>query len=148
MKEYHLKRFLDAQNQTYLTALSEIQKGRKETHWMWFIFPQLEGLGQSETARFYALADLEEAEAFLAHPVLGKHLVQISEALLNTTTASAKDLLGSPDDLKLRSSMTLFANAEKAHPAFAAVLERYFDGKQDERTLQLLLRKKPSHDLI
>ena len=148
MKEYHLKRFLDAQNQTYLSALSEIQKGRKETHWMWFIFPQLEGLGQSETARFYALADLEEAEAFLAHPVLGKHLVQISEALLNTTTSSAKDLLGHPDDIKLRSSMTLFANAEKAHPAFAAVLERYFDGKQDERTLKLLLQKKPSHDLI
>lgn len=148
MKEYHLKRFLDAQNQTYLTALAEIQKGRKETHWMWFIFPQLEGLGQSETAKFYALADLQEAAEFMAHPVLGKHLVQISEALLKTTTASATDLLGYPDDLKLRSSMTLFSNTEKAHPVFTAVLERYFDGKQDERTLKLLLRKKPSHDII
>lgn len=148
MKEYHFKRFLDAQNQTYLTALAEIKKGRKETHWMWFIFPQLEGLGQSETSKFYALADLQEAAEFLAHPVLGKHLVQISEALLNTPKVSAKEVLGHPDDLKLRSSMTLFAQTEKAHPVFTAVLERYFDGKEDERTLKLLSRKKPGHDTI
>jgi len=142
MEAYNLKRFLDAQNQVYLKALSEIRNGRKETHWMWFIFPQLEGLGQSETARFYAIADLQEAADYLAHPVLGRHLVQISEELLNIRDKSARELFGAPDDVKLRSSMTLFANVENSNPVFAAVLDHYFNGMQDEMTLKLLLQKQ------
>ena len=148
MEEYNLKRFLDAQNQVYLKALSEIKNGKKETHWMWFIFPQLKGLGQSETARFYAIADLQEATEFLAHPVLGKHLIQISEELLQIKDKSAKEILGYPDDVKLRSSMTLFANVKDTNPVFASVLKHYFDGLQDEETLQLLLRNKLSHAII
>ena len=148
MEEYNLKRFLDAQNQVYLKALSEISNGKKETHWMWFIFPQLKGLGQSETAQFYAIADLQEATEFLAHPVLGRHLIQISEELLQIKDKSAKEILGYPDDVKLRSSMTLFANVKDTNPVFASVLKHYFDGLQDEETLQLLLRNKLSHAII
>ena len=148
MEEYNLKRFLDAQNQVYLKALSEIRNGKKETHWMWFIFPQLKGLGQSETARFYAIADLQEATEFLAHPVLGRHLVQISEELLQIKDKSAKEIFEHPDDVKLRSSMTLFANVKDTNPVFASVLKHYFDGLQDEETLQLLLRNKLSHAII
>ena len=148
MEEYNLKRFLDAQNQVYLKALSEIRNGKKETHWMWFIFPQLKGLGQSETAQFYAIADLQEATEFLAHPILGRHLIQISEELLQIKDKSAKEILGYPDDVKLRSSMTLFANVKDTNPVFASVLKHYFDGLQDEETLQLLLRNKLSHAII
>lgn len=148
MEEYNLKRFLDAQNQVYLKALSEIKNSKKETHWMWFIFPQLKGLGQSETARFYAIADLQEATEFLAHPVLGRHLVQISEELLQIKYKSVKEIFGYPDDVKLRSSMTLFANVKDTNPVFASVLKHYFDGLQDQETLQLLLRNKLSHAII
>ncbi|MDR6968815.1 uncharacterized protein (DUF1810 family) [Flavobacterium arsenatis] len=148
MEVNHLKKFLEAQNQVYLKALQEIKNGRKETHWMWFIFPQLKGLGQSETARFYAIADLQEATDYLAHPVLGKHLIEISEALLNIEDKSASDLFGYPDDVKLRSCMTLFANLENPHPVFASVLKRYFNGLQDEETLKLLLRNKLHYDTI
>jgi len=148
MEEYNLKRFLDAQNQVYLKALSEIRNGKKQTHWMWFIFPQLKGLGQSEMAQFYAIADLQEATEFLAHPVLGRHLIQISEELLQIKNKSAHELFGYPDDVKLRSSMTLFANVKDTNPVFASVLKHYFNGLQDEETLQLLLRNKLSHVII
>ncbi|RYY69906.1 MAG: DUF1810 domain-containing protein [Chitinophagaceae bacterium] len=148
MEVHNLKRFLDAQNQVYLKALAEIRNGSKETHWMWFIFPQLKGLGQSETARFYAISDLQEATEYLAHPVLGRHLIEISEALLHLKDTSANAIFGYPDDVKLRSSMTLFANVAPAHPVFESVLERYFNGIQDEKTLQLLIRNKLSHDVI
>ena len=115
---------------------------------MWFILPQLKGLGQSETARFYAIADLQEATEYLAHPVLGRHLIQISEELLHIKDKSASEIFGHPDDLKLRSSMTLFANVENPNPVFTAVLTHYFGGLQDEVTLELLLRNKASHDVI
>jgi len=137
-----LTRFLDAQNQLYLKALSEIKSGRKETHWMWFIFPQLAGLGQSETAKFYAISNITEAAAYLAHPVLGKHLLEISEQLLNTDGKTAKEIFGNPDDLKLRSCMTLFANVPDTYPIFEKVIDKYFNGFQDERTLQLLIKNK------
>lgn len=148
MEANNLKKFLDAQNQVYLKALQEIRNGKKQTHWMWFIFPQLKGLGQSETAHFYAIADLQEAKDYLAHPVLGRHLIEISEALLNIEDKSASDVFGYPDDLKLRSCMTLFANLENPHPVFASVLDRYFNSVQDEMTLQLILRNKLHHDTI
>ena len=137
-----LTRFLDAQNQMYLTAVSELTKGRKESHWMWFIFPQLKGLGKSETAKFYAIKNTDEAALYLRHPVLGKHLVAVSEVLLNIDGKTAHEIFGSPDDLKLRSSMTLFANVPNADAVFGQVIDKYFEGLQDELTLQLLEGKR------
>lgn len=141
------RRFLDAQNQLYLKALSEIKNGRKQSHWMWFIFPQLKGLAHSETAHFYALNGIDDATSYLAHPVLGRHLIEISQALLEWPGDDANDILGSPDDLKLRSSMTLFANVRGADAVFEKVIGKYFNGLQDERTLQLLIKDK-LHDAV
>lgn len=141
------RRFLDAQNQLYLKALSEIRNGRKQSHWMWFIFPQLKGLGHSETPQFYALHGIEDAALYLAHPVLGRHLIEISQALLELPSDDANEILGSPDDLKLRSSMTLFANVCGADPVFEKVIDKYFNGMQDEHTLQLLIKDK-FHDAV
>ncbi|WP_281225549.1 DUF1810 domain-containing protein [Flavobacterium aquiphilum] len=145
---HELTRFLEAQNQLYLQALAEINKGHKETHWMWFVFPQIKGLGFSETSLFYAIEDLAEAEQYLSHPVLGKHLIEISTALLQLKDKTALQIFGHPDYLKLRSCMTLFANIPNTNPIFEQVLEKYFDGSQDEYTLQLLLKIKFSNDTI
>ncbi|GAB3330263.1 DUF1810 domain-containing protein [Larkinella ripae] len=136
--DHTLPRFLDAQQADYQQALAEIKKGRKQSHWMWYIFPQIAGLGFSETARFYAIRHLEEARAYLEHPVLGRRLVEISHALLEHDGKTARQILGSPDDLKLRSSMTLFGLLEKTDPVFQAVLDKYFDGLKDERTVELV----------
>lgn len=136
--KYKLTRFLDAQNQVYLNALSEIRKGKKQTHWMWFIFPQLKGLGRSSTAQYYGITGLEEASAYLQHPVLGKHLVQIASALLESQGRTASDIFGSPDDMKLRSSMTLFSQVENTDPVFQKVLDKYFQGRPDELTLKIV----------
>ncbi|WP_299984272.1 DUF1810 domain-containing protein [uncultured Pontibacter sp.] len=133
-----LARFLDAQASSYEQALTEIKNGRKRSHWMWFIFPQLQGLGYSETARYYAIKDQEEAQLYLQHPVLGQRLVEISKAMFALEGKTANQVLGSPDDLKLRSSMTLFAAVPGADPVFKAVLDKYYSGKEDEKTLQLL----------
>jgi len=132
-----LKRFLDAQNRDYAVALSEIRAGKKRSHWMWYIFPQIYGLGFSEMSKRYAISDLPEAAAYLDHPLLGKRLIEISVALLQLT-AGAREVMGSPDDLKLRSSMTLFAQVPGADPVFAVVLKKYFQGEKDKATLQLL----------
>jgi uncharacterized protein (DUF1810 family) len=133
-----LIKFLDAQNQVYLKALSEIKKGKKTTHWMWYIFPQIKGLGTSETAQHYAIKDLNEATAYLQHPILSKHLIEICEQLLQLKGKTATQILGTVDDLKLRSSMTLFANVQDANPVFQKVLMKYFDGTPDALTIQLL----------
>lgn len=133
-----LSRFLDAQNHVYLKALSELENGRKESHWMWYIFPQIKGLGHSDNAKFYGISSLKEAIAYLAHPVLGKHLIEITSVVLHIKDKSANEIFGSPDDLKLRSCMTLFSNVAGADPVFQQVLDKYFDSKPDERTLQLL----------
>ena len=133
-----LQRFEDAHRQDYETALAEIRRGRKTSHWMWYIFPQLKGLGYSPTAQYYGIENLAEAEAFLAHPVLGVHLVEISRALLALETNNADLVFGYPDNLKLRSSMTLFAQIREAAPVFGQVLDKFFDGKPDQRTLELL----------
>ncbi|MFV8324890.1 DUF1810 domain-containing protein [Flavobacterium sp. ZS1P14] len=133
-----LIRFLEAQNQVYLKALSEIKNGKKTTHWMWYIFPQIKGLGSSETAQYYGIKDLNEATAYLQHPILGKHLVEISEEVLNLNGKTAAEIFGTPDDMKLRSSMTLFANVKNADPVFQQVLVKYFNGLPDNLTLQLL----------
>ncbi len=143
-----LTRFLDAQNQVYLRALSEIRAGRKTLHWMWYVFPQLKGLGHSETSQFYGLDGLEEAAAYLAHPVLGRNLIEISCALLELRGRTATEIFGSPDDLKLRSSMTLFANFEDTDPVFAAVLDIFFDGKQDSRTMEMIRTNRTGNDAV
>jgi uncharacterized protein (DUF1810 family) len=137
-----LQRFLDAQQASYPTALSEIKGGRKRSHWMWYIFPQIQGLGLSETARFYAVRDRAEAAAYVQHPVLGARLVEISHALLGLASNDAHAIFGSPDDLKLKSSMTLFA-ALQTDPVFQRVLDKFYHGEQDEKTLQIL-RRQPS----
>lgn len=133
-----LMRFLEAQNKMYLTAFSEIEKGKKETHWMWFIFPQLKGLGSSETANYYAIADLKEAEEFLKHPILGKHLIEITTLLLSLKKKSAVAIFGDLDTLKLRSSMSLFSLTENTNPVFQKVLDTYFSGQPDPLTLSII----------
>jgi len=139
MEDKHkLSRFLDAQNQVYLNALSEIRNGRKQSHWMWFVFPQIKGLGQSTISKHYGINDLEEAESYLAHPVLGKHLIEISGELVKIDGKSATDILGSPDDMKLRSSMTLFMIVKNTNPVFKQVLDKYFSGALDEMTLKIV----------
>jgi uncharacterized protein (DUF1810 family) len=132
-----LDRFVSAQAGVYREALAELTAGRKRTHWMWFIFPQIAGLGSSPAAQRYAIASLDEARAYLAHPVLGPRLRECADALLAVEGKSAEEILGYPDDLKLRSSMTLFARAADDPDVFEAVLERYYDGP-DPRTLALL----------
>ncbi|MBD2720746.1 DUF1810 domain-containing protein [Hymenobacter armeniacus] len=135
--ENSLQRFLDAQQASYPTALAEINSGRKRTHWMWYIFPQIQGLGLSETARFYALRDRAEAAAFLQHPVLGARLLEISQALLDLSSNDPYRILGSPDDMKLKSSMTLFASLQ-VHPVFQRVLDKFYAGEPDNKTLRII----------
>ena len=135
-----LSRFLKAQEYDYEQALREIRGGRKRSHWMWYIFPQIQGLGFSSTAQYYAIRDLQEAKDYLAHPVLGARLKEISSALLDLEGLSASEIFGYPDDLKLRSSMTLFRLADLNEPIFLEVLEKYYDGEPDSRTVDLAAR--------
>jgi uncharacterized protein (DUF1810 family) len=132
-----LSRFLSAQESSYDTALSEIRNGRKQSHWIWYIFPQLRGLGLSGMAQRYGISGLEEARAYLEHTVLGKRLREISAALLSLQESDPHQIMGSPDDLKLRSSMTLFAYVEPG-TVFQDVLDKFYNGIPDEKTLQLL----------
>jgi uncharacterized protein (DUF1810 family) len=133
-----LIKFLDAQNQVYLKAFSEIKKGKKSTHWMWYIFPQIKGLGSSETAKQYGIKDLNEATAYLQHPILGKHLVEISEEVLNLNGKTATQIFGTPDDMKLRSCMTLFSILDNPNPIFQKVLDKYYEGTKDEKTINII----------
>lgn len=133
-----LRRFIEAQQDDYYTALNEIRQGRKQTHWMWYVFPQLAGLGHSEMAKRYAIVDMEEAQTYIDHPLLGSRLREISGTLLELFTNNATEVMGSPDDVKLRSSMTLFSMTKDADPVFQAVLEKFYGGKKDEQTLRLL----------
>ena len=135
---FGLQRFLDAQAQTYDQALAELRAGRKRTHWMWFVFPQVAGLGRSPTAQHYAISGPDEARAYLAHPVLGPRLVECAQALLDLPGEDAAAVLGPVDAVKLRSSMTLFAHAAPGEPVFRAVLEQYFGGAEDDATTSRL----------
>jgi uncharacterized protein (DUF1810 family) len=135
---FNLCRFVSAQKGVFDVALAELKAGCKESHWMWFIFPQLEGLGYSSTARKYAIRNLEEARAYLQNSVLGPRLIECCRALLSVNGKSAPEIMGHPDDLKLRSSMTLFSLATGSRTEFEAVLKKYFDGVQDARTIELL----------
>lgn len=133
-----LDRFLDAQADVYDTALNELRSGQKHSHWMWYIFPQVAGLGSSSTARFYAIHSRQEAEAYLAHPVLGARLRQCTETLLQVEGKSARQIMGSPDDLKLKSSMTLFAQLAGQDSPFQKVIARYFNGQTCQHTIDFL----------
>lgn len=135
---HDLSRFVQAQAEDYDQALSEVRAGLKQSHWMWFIFPQFAGLGLSSTSRRYAIKSLAEAEAYLRHPVLGPRLVECTEAVVAVTGRSANDIFGSPDDMKLRSSATLFARVSAPGSVFDSVLSKYFDGVPDQRTLHLI----------
>jgi uncharacterized protein (DUF1810 family) len=137
---HDLARFLEAQERDYAQALSEIRSGRKRSHWMWYVFPQVEGLGFSATSRRYAIKSVAEAEAYLAHPVLGPRLVEIANAALAIEERSALEIFGSPDDMKLRSCATLFAAISPAASVFAQLLDRFFGGERDAATLRLLGR--------
>ena len=132
-----LERFVKAQARNYEKAREEIRNGRKETHWMWYVFPQLKGLGRSETARYYGIADRREAEAYLAHPVLGPRLREMTDLLPALETSDANKVFGYPDDLKLRSCMTLFYLVS-GEERFQKVLDKFFGGKSDGRTVELL----------
>lgn len=132
-----LDRFLSAQERSYDTALSEIKSGRKRSHWMWYIFPQIAGLGMSSTAQYYSIADIDEAREYISHPVLGARLLEISRALLSLDSSDATAVMGYPDDLKLRSSMTLFAQVSE-DPVFGAVIDKFYGGSPDTRTLRIL----------
>ncbi len=135
---YDLKRFVRAQDGTYEVALAEIRGGRKRSHWMWYVFPQCAGLGHSETSQHYAIRSVDEAQAYLSHPVLGSRLMECVEAVLKVEGRTARDLFGSPDDLKLRSCATLFAQVSPPESVFEQVLDRYFGGERDPRTLEWL----------
>lgn len=139
MKDPHnLKRFLDAQERDYHIALQEIKNGEKRSHWMWYIFPQLKGLGKSYNSSFYGIKDLSEATAYLADPLLGERLVEISKALFKLDSNDALEIMGSPDHFKLKSCMTLFSLVVNSDPIFTQVLDKYFQGRMSRRTLKLL----------
>lgn len=140
---HDLGRFLAAQKPTYDDALAEIRDGRKRSHWMWFVFPQLDGLGSSPIARRYAIESLAEARAYFDHPVLGPRLCECAGAALGVGGRSALEIFGTPDDLKLRSCATLFAQVAPAGSVFHRLLDRYFTGAPDPRTLELLSRLNP-----
>jgi len=135
---YDLDRFIDAQNGIYGQALSELKAGRKRSHWMWFIFPQIAGLGTSSMAEKYAIRSAEEAAAYLADPILGTRLLRCVDAMLAVHGRGAHDILGSPDDLKFRSSLTLFAAISDHDSAFHRAIDKYYEGEFDKRTVELL----------
>jgi uncharacterized protein (DUF1810 family) len=135
---FDLERFITAQEKQYPAALAEIKNGRKESHWMWFVFPQIDGLGFSSLSKKYAIKSRREAVAYLHHSVLGPRLIEITEALLGVEGRSAPEIMDSPDYLKLKSCMTLFALVSHEDSLFQQVLDKYFGGEPDERTVDLL----------
>ena len=135
---FDLQRFVSAQDRVYADVVAELRDGRKRSHWMWFIFPQIDGLGFSPTTKRYAIKSSDETRAYLEHPVLGKRLVECAEAVLAVQGRSASAIFGSPDDMKLKSSMTLFVAVSEPGSVFERVLDRYYQGQRDETMIQLL----------
>ncbi|MDO9267508.1 MAG: DUF1810 domain-containing protein [Methylobacter sp.] len=137
-----LSRFTSAQKSIYDSVLTELKSGRKRTHWMWYIFPQIDGLGHSSTSKHYAIKNLEEARQYLNHPVLGKRLLECAEAVFTVEGRSISEIFGYPDNLKFKSSMTLFACVADPYSVFSRILDKYFNGERDALTLQLLEKLK------
>jgi uncharacterized protein (DUF1810 family) len=140
---YYLQRFVDAQQAVFERACRELRRGRKQSHWMWFVFPQIKGLGRSETAQKYAISSREEASAYLAHPILGPRLRECSQIVANLEGVSGEDIFGYPDEMKFRSSMTLFTQVAADNEVFKRCLERYFQGEPDPATLAALATLGP-----
>ena len=138
MDQYNLNRFIEAQMVTYEGAMLELARGRKDSHWVWYIFPQIEGLGNSDTIKLYAIKSLEEGRAYLKHPVLGPRLIKACEILLSLKDASMDEVMGFPDDLKLLSSMTLFEALSDSSSIFTKIIEFYFEDERDEISLKLI----------
>lgn len=141
MSENKLQRFISAQEKDYETALAEIKSGKKRSHWMWYIFPQIAGLGSTDISKHYAIRDVQEATDFLMDQTLGLRLTNICKALLQLETNDAFEVFGSPDNLKLKSSMTLFDAVPATFPVFGQVLDKFYNGERDQRTLDLLVIK-------
>ena len=139
---YNLERFVEAQKRDYSTALNEIKSGRKCSHWIWYVFPQLEQLGRSSTAKYYGIKNIQEAQEYLMHPILGSRLDEICKALLALKCSNPYDVLGPTDGMKLRSSMTLFSEASGSDSVFESVLNKFFNGEKDCITIELLSRKQ------
>jgi uncharacterized protein (DUF1810 family) len=137
-EEINLSRFIDAQNKDYSIAVEEIKRGRKRSHWIWYIFPQIQGLGFSETSKYYAIRNMQEANEYLKHPILGYRLINICQALLDQAGNDANKIFGTPDDLKVKSSMTLFASLKDTNPVFQMVLDKFFNGKRDDRSIEII----------
>ena len=138
MDQYNLSRFIEAQETTYKGAMLELARGRKDSHWIWYIFPQIVGLGNSEATKIFSIKSLEEGKAYLEHPVLGPRLVEACEILLTLKGTSINEVMGFPDDLKLLSSMTLFETFSESNSVFTRIIEVYFDGERDEATLEII----------
>ena len=138
MDQYNLNRFIEAQMTTYEGAMLELARGRKDSHWIWFVFPQIEGLGRSDTAKLYSIKSLEEGKAYLRHPLLGPRLIEACEILLSLKDASMGEVMGFPDDLKLLSSMTLFEAVSEPNSIFTKIIEIYFDDERDENSIELI----------
>jgi len=138
MDKYNLSRFLEAQLVTYEGALLELARGRKESHWIWYIFPQIEGLGRSDTAKLYSIKSLEEGKAYLEHPLLGQRLVESCKVLLSLKDASMDEVMGFPDDLKLLSSMTLFEAVSDSNSIFTQIIKEFFDDERDKTSLEII----------
>jgi uncharacterized protein (DUF1810 family) len=138
MDKYNLNRFIEAQMATYEGAMLELARGRKESHWIWYIFPQIEGLGKSDIAKLYSIKSLEEGMAYLKHPLLGPRLTEACEILLSLNDVSMDEVMGFPDDLKLLSSMTLFEVLSDSNSIFTKMIEFYFDDERDENTLEII----------
>ena len=147
MDKYNLSRFLEAQMVTYEGAMLELARGRKESHWIWYIFPQIEGLGRSDTAKLYSIKSLEEGRAYLEHPVLGPRLVEACEILLSLKEASMDEVMGFPDDLKLLSSMTLFEVVSDSNSIFTKMIEFYYEGRRDKASLDIIKSRYNSDEL-
>ena len=137
--KYNLNRFIDVQEDFYKQVVTELLNGYKKTCWMWFIFPQIDGLGESSISKRYSIKDKEEALEYLENPILGKRIRECTEIILNINDKTAFEIFGSPDDMKLKSSMTLFADISDSHSIFHRVLDKYFNGTKDKLTLDLLL---------
>lgn len=140
---FDLQRFISAQEGIYEQALAELQRGQKRSHWIWFIFPQIEGLGSSQMTRYYAIKSMDEAIGYLSHPLLGRRLRECAQVVLSLEGLTISEIFGYPDDLKMKSSMTLFAQVAEPGSVFAQILYKYYKGQRDNRTIELLEKLDP-----
>ena len=145
MDKYNLNRFIEAQVDSYESAMGELSRGRKSGHWIWYIFPQIDGLGSSDITKLYSIKSIEEAQAYLEHPVLGERLIESCEILLRLEDLSISDIMGFPDDLKLKSSMTLFAQVSPQSSIFSEVLSKYYEDDLDQTSLEIIKRMEKNN---